>query len=132
MSLSTPNVYIWPVDRQVQVARSINDAMARICRTHPDRFIGLASLPMRSPRAALDELDRAIGELGMKGVVIGSNIDGMQLDDPSFEPIWARIDALKLPVFEHPMFPKQTRGSRDSNCRYGSASFSTQLFQPHA
>lgn len=110
MSLSTPNVYVWSADRQVQVARSINDAMARICKTHSDRFIGLASLPMRSPQAALDELDRAIGELGMKGVVIGSNIDGMQLDDPSFEPIWARIDALKLPVFEHPMFPKQDAG----------------------
>jgi aminocarboxymuconate-semialdehyde decarboxylase len=110
MSLSTPNVYLWPAEQQVSVARRINDAMARICVAHPDRFMGLASLPMRNVDAALAELDRAIGELGMKGIVIGSNIDGLQLDDPSFERIWARIDELRLPVFEHPMFPKEESG----------------------
>lgn len=110
MSLSTPNVYVWPVEQQISVTRRINDAMARICKAHPDRFIGLASLPMRDPEASLAELDRAIGELGMRGVVIGSNVDGMQLDDPTFERIWARINELQLPVFEHPMFPKQDAG----------------------
>jgi aminocarboxymuconate-semialdehyde decarboxylase len=110
LSLSTPNVYLWPSDQQIAVTRRINDALARICRRHPDRFIGLASLPLRNVDAALVELDRAINELGMKGVVVGSNIDGLQLDDPSFERIWARIDGLQLPVFEHPMFPKEEAG----------------------
>jgi aminocarboxymuconate-semialdehyde decarboxylase len=110
MSLSTPNVYVWPADQQVEVARRINDAMARICRKHPDRFIGLASLPMRNVEASLIELDRAVNELGMKGIAIGSNVDGLQLDDPLFEKIWARIDELRLPVFEHPMFPKNEDG----------------------
>jgi aminocarboxymuconate-semialdehyde decarboxylase len=110
MSLSTPNVYLWPLKEQIAVTRRINDAMARVCRAHPDRFMGLASLPMRDTEAALDELDRAIGELGMKGIVIGSNVDGMQLDDPSFERIWQRINTLRLPVFEHPMFPKEEAG----------------------
>ncbi len=110
LSLSTPNVYVWPLEQQVGVARKINDAMARICKQFPDRFFGLASLPMRNVEASLEELDRAVNELGMKGVVIGSNIDGLQLDDPLFEKIWARIDALRLPVFEHPMFPKQDAG----------------------
>jgi aminocarboxymuconate-semialdehyde decarboxylase len=110
MSLSTPNVYLWSADAQIAVTRRINDAMARICRAHPDRFLGLASLPMRNVDAALQELDRSVGELGMRGIVIGSNIDGLQLDDPSFERIWARIDELRLPVFEHPMFPKEEAG----------------------
>ena len=110
MSLSTPNVYVWPARQQVEVARRINDAMARICRAHPDRFIGLASLPMRNVEASLTELDRAVNELGMKGIAIGSNVDGLQLDDPLFEKIWARIDELRLPVFEHPMFPKNEAG----------------------
>ncbi|MDB5555219.1 MAG: TIM-barrel fold metal-dependent hydrolase [Rhizobium sp.] len=110
LSLSTPNVYVWPLEQQVAVTRKINDAMARICKQFPDRFFGLASLPMRNVEASLEELDRAVNELGMKGVVIGSNIDGLQLDDPLFEKIWARIDALRLPVFEHPMFPKQDAG----------------------
>ena len=110
MSLSTPNVYLWPTESQIAVTRRINDALARICRTHPDRFFGLASLPMRDVDASLEELDRAIDELGMKGVVIGSNIDGLQLDDPSFERIWNRINQLRIPVFEHPMFPQNTTG----------------------
>jgi aminocarboxymuconate-semialdehyde decarboxylase len=46
----------------------------------------------------------------MKGVVIGSNIDGLQLDNPKLDPIWARIDELRLPVFEHPMFPDNSAG----------------------
>jgi aminocarboxymuconate-semialdehyde decarboxylase len=108
LSLSTPNVYLWDEKVQIGVTRDINDALARICRQHPDRFTGLASLPLKNVGASLQELDRCIGELGMKGVAIGSNIDGSALDEPQYEPLWRRIDALRLPVFEHPMFPDTT------------------------
>ena len=112
LSLSTPNVYLWDEVAQIKITRDINDALARICRRHPDRFVGLASLPLKNVEASLHELDRCINELGMKGVIIGSNIDGAALDDPRFEPLWSRIDALRLPVFEHPMFP-DTSNLRD-------------------
>lgn len=112
LSLSTPNVYLWDEVTQVKITRDINDALSRICRQHPDRFFGLASLPLKNVEASLEELDRGINELGMKGVAIGSNIDGQALDDPRFEPLWKRIDALRLPVFEHPMFP-DTSNLRD-------------------
>ena len=105
LSLSTPNVYMWDAVSQIKVTRDINDALARICRQHPDRFAGLASLPLKNVDASLQELDRAVNELGMKGVIIGSNVDGAALDEPGFERLWARINALRLPVFEHPMFP---------------------------
>jgi aminocarboxymuconate-semialdehyde decarboxylase len=108
LSLSTPNVYPWPRVQQIRLARAVNDRLARLCRAHPDRFLGLASLPLADTGAALAELDRAVGELGMKGVVIGSNVDGMAMNDARMEPVWARLDALKLPVFEHPMFPRDT------------------------
>src|SRR5689334_452926 len=72
LSLSTPNVYYWGAQEQVAIARQVNDALARLVRAHPDRFVGLASLPLADPDAALAELERAIGELGMKGVIIGS------------------------------------------------------------
>ena len=110
LSLSTPNVYYWGAQEQVAIARQVNDALARLVRAHPDRFVGLASLPLADPEAALAELERAIGELGMKGVIIGSNVDGMAMNDARMEPVWARINALRLPVFEHPMFPKNTEG----------------------
>jgi aminocarboxymuconate-semialdehyde decarboxylase len=108
LSLSTPNVYSWDEKEQIKVARDINDALARICRAHPDRFLGLASLPLGNIDASLAEIDRALNELGMKGVAIGSNIGGVALDDERFEPIWRRINSLKIPVFEHPMFPESS------------------------
>lgn len=46
----------------------------------------------------------------MKGLIIGSNVDGTYLDDQKFAPLWDRIDRLRLPVFEHPMFPRSTDG----------------------
>jgi aminocarboxymuconate-semialdehyde decarboxylase len=110
LSLSAPNVYLWDEASQPAAARHINDVLAKLCRQHPDRFIGLASLPLKDIEGSLVELDRCIQELGMKGVIIGSNIDGLQLDDPKFDPIWARINELRLPVFEHPMFPNNSAG----------------------
>src|SRR5712671_3677123 len=68
----------------------------------------LRHLPLHDVAASLAEIDRATGELGMKGVAIGSNIGGPPLNDARFEPLWAKIDAMRLPVFEHPMFPKDT------------------------
>ncbi len=54
------------------------------------------------------ELDRAVHELGLKGVAIGSNIGGLPLNDARFEPLWEKINALRLPVVEHPVFPRDT------------------------
>jgi aminocarboxymuconate-semialdehyde decarboxylase len=105
LSLSSPSVYDWSGPRQVELARYMNDATAKIVRTHPDRFIGIGSLPLENIDASLEELDRMTAELGMKGVMIGSNVAGTQLNHERFEPIWAKVDALRLPVFEHPMFP---------------------------
>jgi aminocarboxymuconate-semialdehyde decarboxylase len=105
LSLSSPNVYEWRGARQVEMARYMNDLTAALVRSHPDRFAGLASLPLDDVDASLMELDRITGELDLCGVTIGSNIGGLPVNDPRFEPVWARIDALRLPVFEHPMFP---------------------------
>jgi len=104
LSLSSPNVYDWPRERQVEIARLMNDATAAIVARHPDRFAGVGSLPLADVAASLAEIER-IRELGLHGVMIGSNVGGVHVNDPRFEPVWARIDALKMPVFEHPMFP---------------------------
>lgn len=109
LSLSTPSVYDWRGDRQLAMTRLMNDVLAEVVRKYPDRFAGLGSLPLDNVETSLVELERIIGELGLHGVTIGSNVDGVQLNDPRFEPLWARIDELRLPVFEHPMFPPGTR-----------------------
>ena len=78
LSLSTPSVYVFPKSRQPEVARNINDVLANLFERHPDQFIGFATLPLGDVQASLTELERAIHELGMKGIAIGSNIDGVQ------------------------------------------------------
>ena len=108
LSVSAPNVYPWPATEQVEIAGHVNDALSRYCRAHPDKFIGLASLPLADVDASLREIDRAVDELGLKGVAIGSNVSGLPLNDARFEPLWARINALRLPVVEHPVFPRDT------------------------
>jgi len=105
LSLSSPNVYDWQGARQVEMARLMNDATAAIVRAHPKRFAGVGSLPLADIPASLAELERIVGELGLHGVMIGSNVAGLQLNDARFEPVWKKLDALRLPVFEHPMFP---------------------------
>jgi aminocarboxymuconate-semialdehyde decarboxylase len=105
VSLSTPNVYDWKGERQIEVAKRNNDALAAWCRAHPSRFRGLASLPLSDVPASLRELDRALDELGCVGLMIGSNVDGVAMNDPRFEPLWKRINQRRVPVVEHPMFP---------------------------
>jgi aminocarboxymuconate-semialdehyde decarboxylase len=113
LSLSAPNVYDWRGRRQIEVTRAINDVVASMCRAHPDRFSGLGSLPLDDPEESLREIDRVTGELGFKGVVIGSSVGAYPVNHPRFEPIWARINALKLPVFEHPMLPANIEGMEE-------------------
>ena len=105
LSLSSPSVYDWPAERQPELARYINDATERIVAAHPGRFFGIGTLPLGDIEATLSELDRLVERPGMHGVMIGSNVGGLQLNHARFEPVWARIDALRMPVFEHPMFP---------------------------
>jgi aminocarboxymuconate-semialdehyde decarboxylase len=100
-----PFAYPWKGVDEVQMTRRLNDGVADLCHRHPDRFIGLASLPFDDMTACLDELERARSELGLKGVAIGSGVDQQPLNHPRYDPLWARLDALAFPVFEHPVVP---------------------------
>ncbi len=105
LSLSTPNVYFVEGKAQADVARMVNDAYAELARAHPGRFLGFASIPMDDPDSALRELDRALDELGMQGVVLLSNIRGRELADPAYRPFLEEADRRKACVFVHPMIP---------------------------
>lgn len=94
-------------DRSPEFARVANDGMAEICSRWPDRFpVFVASLPMNDVPAALKEMDRAIDELGARGVQILTNVNGRPLDDPEFFPIFeAMANRHDLPVWMHPFRP---------------------------
>jgi len=103
LSLMPPMVYWAQGDLGLRLARLVNDAMAEATRAHPDRFVGLATLPMQDPSAAVGELDRAVTQLGCRGVYLGTNVRGKELSDPSLLPVFERIHALGVPVFLHPI-----------------------------
>jgi aminocarboxymuconate-semialdehyde decarboxylase len=105
LSLSTPNVYFAPPERQAEVARLVNDAYAELAARHPKRFKGFASIPMDDPDAALRELERTQGELRMNGVIVLSNINGRALTDARYRPFFVECDRRRVCVFIHPMIP---------------------------
>ena len=105
LSLSTPNVYFVEGKAQADVARMVNDAYADLAAKHPGRFLGFASIPMDDPDGALRELERAMDELRMQGVIVLSNIRGRPLADPIYRPFFAEADRRRLCVFVHPMIP---------------------------
>ena len=103
LSLNPPMVY-WP-DAQLgtRLARLYNDELAAAVAARPDRLAGLATVPLQDIPAAVAELTRAVKELGLRGVYIGSNICGKDLDHPDFLPFFAQAEALRAPVFIHPI-----------------------------
>ena len=103
LSLTHPMVYWADPALGRRLARLVNDAMAAAHTAFPERFVGLATLPLQDVPAALEELDRAARLPGVRGVYLGTNVNGRELADPEFLPVWTRIDALKLPVFLHPL-----------------------------
>jgi len=105
LSLGPPMLYWAEPKLGLRLARIFNDEMARTVRSHPDRFVALAALPLQDVAAALGELERAIGDLRLAGVGIGSNIHGRPLDHPDLLPFWERCEALDVPVFVHPINP---------------------------
>jgi uncharacterized protein len=95
-----------PLAEAVAVARTrqANDVLAEAVRAHPDRFAGFATLPTADPEAAADELERATAELGLVGALVHSTLgtNGAFLDEPGFEPLLERFEALDVPLYLHP------------------------------
>jgi predicted TIM-barrel fold metal-dependent hydrolase len=91
-----------------EVSCILNDFIAGIVRAHPRRFFGLCVLPLLDMPAALAELDRCAGDLGMKGILLYTNIAGRFPDEEPFRPLFARAVALNLPVLLHPAKPVTT------------------------
>lgn len=91
-------------DKTPELARLANDALAEICRKHPERFPAfIASLPMNNVEASLAEADRAIKQLGARGVQMFTNVAGKPLSAPEYRPLFARMVQHDLPVWVHPM-----------------------------
>ena len=119
LSLANPPLeYLGSPAETPDLARMANDGLADLCRRYPERFpTFIASLPMNNIEASLAEIDRAVSELGAKGVQVFTNVAGAPLSDATYRPIFARMVAHDLPVWVHPM-----RGPQFSDYTTESAS----------
>src|SRR5262249_12162124 len=96
-------VYAQPPALAAAFARIQNKRLAKLARDRPDRFLAIATLPMRAPKQAADELRHAVRVLGLRGAQIGSNVAGKNLDDPELEPVWATAAELDAFILLHPI-----------------------------
>ena len=110
LSNSMPPIeFIAGPEQTPELARLANDGMAELCRRYPDRFPSfIASLPMNNMDATVDEIDRAIGELGACGVQIFSHVNNRPLDEPEFYPLFEKMAGHDLPICCIPRAPPTT------------------------
>jgi uncharacterized protein len=106
LSLPAPE-WLGGPDLSPGFARVANDEMAKIVDKWPDKFPAfIASLPMNNVPAALEEIDRAVNELGARGIQVCTNVNGRPLDDPEFFPVFEyTTQKYAMPIWMHPARP---------------------------
>lgn len=104
LSLSQPMVYWAGRDLGERLAATFNEELARAHERAPQRLVGLAALPMHEPDLAVKESERAAKLPGVRGFYMSTRVNDRELSDPSFFPVYERIEALGLPIFLHPVF----------------------------
>lgn len=111
-SLNAPAIQaIHDAARAVEVAREANDVLAQEIARRPDRFVGVAALPMQDPEQATAELQRCVKELGFRGALVngfsqvGSPDTAVYYDLPQYRPFWRAVESLDVPFYLHPRNP---------------------------
>jgi aminocarboxymuconate-semialdehyde decarboxylase len=105
LSETSPMVYWATPAFGLKLSQVYNDALAAAHQKYPNRFYGLMTLPMQAPDLAVQELERAAKLPGIRGVYIATHINDKNLDDKAFFPVYARCEALGLPLLLHPINP---------------------------
>ena len=94
--------YELDLDQGRALAREVNTEIAGLMRQWPTRFSGFATLPLQDVNAAIDELEHAVNNLGLKGVELDTHVNGVQWDDPKFLPFFKAAEAMGAVLFYHP------------------------------
>jgi aminocarboxymuconate-semialdehyde decarboxylase len=105
LSSPHPGVDRFSPDESAEMSRIINDGIAKAVRKYPKQFQGLAMLPLIDTKLALKELDRAVLDLGLKGMCMLTNVAGKMIDAEFLLPVYARAQELGVPIFSHPTTP---------------------------
>lgn len=105
MSLTSPGVQLFDAELGTSLAKQTNDRLADLVRQYPKRLAGLAAVAPQDPVQAAAEVERAMTDLGLHGVIINSHTNGEYLDERKFDPILEAAQRHQAPVYIHPTFP---------------------------
>lgn len=105
LTFTSPSTQIESPKRAVILAKIVNDAFATIIDERGDHFTALATLPLNDPTASVRELERAVSELGFKGVMLFSNVNGVALSDETYWPLYEKAEELNVVFYIHPIHP---------------------------
>jgi len=94
--------YFADADAALKVERLGNERVAEAVGQHPDRLVGLGSVPMQDAALAAQELERCVRDLDLKGVIISSNVNGAEIGEEKFRPFWAKAEEIGATIFIHP------------------------------
>jgi len=105
VSASPTLFYYWAEPKLgLEVARMTNNAIYNLTKEHPGKFVGMGTLPMQDVSLAITELRRCVKDLGFKSIQIGSNVGGVQFDDPKFLPFFKECEDLNVFILFHPYY----------------------------
>src|SRR5258708_1891252 len=105
LTLTTPGTHVETPETAVRLARLVNDAFAEVIESKKGRFTALATLPLNDPRASVNEFQRATGELGLRGAMLFSNVNGVALSDPRYWPLYEAANDRDAVLYIHPTNP---------------------------
>ncbi|HEY2014925.1 MAG TPA: amidohydrolase family protein [Bryobacteraceae bacterium] len=113
ITLTTPGTHVETPATAARFAALVNDAFAEVVRSKRGRFAALATLPLNDPAASVKELRRACGELGFRGAMLFSNVNGAGLNEPQFWPIYEAANELGAVLYIHPTHPVGVEAMQD-------------------
>lgn len=105
LTLTSPGTHVEAPAQAAAWARLVNDALAAIAYSRPERFTALATLPLNDPKASAAELERACASLGLRGAMLFSNVNGVALSDERYWPLYEKADKLGAVLYIHPIHP---------------------------
>ena len=122
------NPYWYHTDRDVaaELIKIQNEALVEICAATPDRFVAFATIALQHPDLAIEQIEYAVS-LGLRGVSVGCSVEGHELAEEKFHPVWAKCEELDLLVFMH---PKGTAELEDSGRLSGSGVLANTIGNP--
>jgi aminocarboxymuconate-semialdehyde decarboxylase len=103
------NPFWYKAERDVAAAliKLQNEKLAELVAAQPDRFVAFATMALQHPDLAVEQIEYGVRKLGLRGVSVGGSVEGMELANPKFHPVWAKAEELGCLIFIHPVGTKE-------------------------